>query len=131
MSVQVDNERIFMGRKEQCEWCEAPAVWSIRVSNEYVRFGCDDHLKKTHQTVYLDGHEVATTQFNAGGFEVKCSGKISKRQIDEMKKRGHCGDCGNPWWWDFPKSWVCTTCAKTIGKATSEEREPRKGEDDK
>ena len=39
----------------------------------------------------------------------------------ETVKRGECRDCGNPWWFDHPNSWVCTTCAKTHGKSNSEE----------
>lgn len=39
----------------------------------------------------------------------------------ETVKRGNCRDCGNPWWHDLPLSWVCTTCAKTHGKCSSEE----------
>ena len=49
--------------------------------------------------------------------------------VAKMVKRGECRDCGNPWWYDFPESpgiaacWVCTTCAKTHAKSSSE-REP-------
>jgi hypothetical protein len=40
-------------------------------------------------------------------------------------ERGECRDCGNRWWVDMPNCWVCTTCAKTHGKDTSEEwKEP-------
>lgn len=37
-------------------------------------------------------------------------------------KRGHCQDCGNPWWFDQGvQGFVCTTCYKTHGKSSSEE----------
>jgi hypothetical protein len=39
----------------------------------------------------------------------------------ETVKRSNCSDCGNPWWFDEPQSWVCTTCAKTRGKSTGDE----------
>lgn len=55
---------------EECEWCSAVARWKIVASEEYRRFSCDEHLGKTKRTVFLDGHNVATTVFNSGGFEV-------------------------------------------------------------
>ena len=36
-------------------------------------------------------------------------------------RRDRCKDCGNPWWHDTSNAWVCSTCAKTHGKSTSEE----------
>ena len=46
--------------------------------------------------------------------------------VAKIVKRGECRDCGNPWWYDFPESrgisscWVCTMCAKTHAKSSSE-----------
>ncbi len=52
---------------------------------------------------------------------------LSKFYVDNMKKRGNCRDCGNPWWFDIFNCWVCTMCRKTHGKDSGEQR-PR--EDD-
>lgn len=57
--------------------------------------------------------------------------KITRQQLEGMKERARCNDCGNPWWFDYPQSWVCTTCAKTVAKATSEIRKPKLGETNK
>jgi hypothetical protein len=33
-------------------------------------------------------------------------------------ERGECPDCANRWYFDEEESYVCTTCAKTIGKCS-------------
>lgn len=43
------------------------------------------------------------------------------RLIDKMRKfktvkRGNCPRCGNPWWFDRPKDFECTTCAGFLRK---------------
>ena len=38
-----------------------------------------------------------------------------------LVRRNRCKDCGNPWWHDTSNAWVCSTCARTHGKSTSEE----------
>jgi len=49
-------------------------------------------------------------------------GTFDKRvKYCQTTKRNNCRDCGNPWWHDLPRSWVCTTCNKTHGKDTSEQ----------
>lgn len=34
----------------------------------------------------------------------------------ETVERHECPDCANKWWFSEPEAWVCTTCAKTVGK---------------
>lgn len=39
----------------------------------------------------------------------------------ETVKRGNCIDCDGPWWFSEEHSDVCTRCAKTVGRSTSDE----------
>jgi len=50
------------------------------------------------------------------------SNLLTQDNIDNMKERGNCRDCGNPWWFDLATCWVCSMCRKTHGKDSSEWR---------
>ena len=55
------------------------------------------------------------------------------RNFDTVK-RGECRDCGNAWWFSMPDCYVCTTCAKTLGRSTSDTyipKEPMRSESGK
>lgn len=43
----------------------------------------------------------------------------------ETVERGRCRDCGNAWWFSEPNAYVCTTCAKTHGRDTSDVYVPK------
>jgi hypothetical protein len=40
-------------------------------------------------------------------------------------ERNECRDCGNKWWFSMEDCYVCTTCAKTHGRSTSDEYVPK------
>lgn len=48
----------------------------------------------------------------------------------ETVKRGNCRDCGNPWWFSMEDVYVCTTCAKTHGRDSSDVYVPKKENSD-
>lgn len=52
----------------------------------------------------------------------------TEMSLYDTVRRAHCQDCGNPWWWNYPISYVCTTCAKAHGKSDSECYEPKDGQ---
>lgn len=44
---------------------------------------------------------------------MKLEDKISKFKTVE---RENCARCGNPWWFDLPDKYECTTCCARFGK---------------
>ncbi len=48
---------------DHCEWCVTPAKWRVRVSADYVRYACADHIAKVRRLIALDHSQPMTYEF--------------------------------------------------------------------